>query len=82
MRTLEDHARAVLDGANACAEHHSGVAWADVAEIVAAFEGCRCEWAGGESCLNYCDREGAAILRLVDGRIAAVWEDEDTTGHG
>lgn len=82
-RTIEEHARAVLYGCNACTEHHSGVEWADVAEPLCAYEGCYCQISRGrEDCGSYCDRIGWAILRLNDGRFAALWETEDSTGHG
>ena len=80
--TTTQYAQAVLDGANHCEKHHSGIQWPDVAEVIGAFEGCSCAWDGGGECGSWCDREGAAVLLLKDGRYAAVWEDEDTTGHG
>ncbi len=82
MKTKEEYAEATLDGANACKEHHSGIEMQDVASVVAAFEGCSCEWDDKEPCDSWCDREGAAVLILKDGRIASVWENEDVTGHG
>lgn len=82
IRSIQDHAAAVLARANACKEHHSGIEMSDVKVVIAAFEGCNCAWNGGEDCGSCCDREGAAVLELNDGRYASVWENEGTTGHG
>jgi hypothetical protein len=80
--TLMQECQEVLDGANACPEHSTGLTMGDVAEVIAAFDGCYCEWNGREACNSYCDSEGAAIVRLKDGRYASFFEDADTTGHG
>jgi hypothetical protein len=63
---------AVLDGANECSDHHSGIEHDDVAEVLYAYleEG------------DYAESHGAAILKLKDGTYAAVEQWEDTTGHG
>ena len=78
----EKDAKIVLDRANACKEHHSGIEWNDVKKVVAAFEGFYREWNGPGPDITWRDREGVAILLLRDGRIASVWEAEDTSGHG
>ena len=87
MKTkLWDHAKAVLDGCNACQEHHSGLSLEDIEDVVAAFEGCSCEWSGNKACDTYCDHEGAAVVTLKQpnpkGKAAFLWECEDTSGHG
>jgi uncharacterized protein (TIGR02996 family) len=77
-------AKRVLEGANACKEHQTGLSIDNVLEVIAAFEGCHCRWRNEnrKDCDSYCDRAGMAILLLKDGRFAVVWEDEDTSGHG
>lgn len=82
MKSVRDHAIAVLLGANSCPEHHSGIGVDDIDEVIGAFEGCTCEWNMKPPCHDYDDREGIALLKLKDGRVVFVHEAEDTTGHG
>ena len=84
---LWEHCENTLHGCNACSEHHSGLEMDDIKEVVSAFEGCYCAWAGNESCCSFCDHEGVAVVVLKkpqpDGNtVAFLWECEDTSGHG
>ena len=83
MSTTMEHWERVAENSNACDEHKLPFDFkADVAEVIAAFEGCMCAWGGNPPCNSYCDSDGVAVVLLKDGRFAVCREGSDTSGHG
>lgn len=82
MSKLMEEAQGVIKLANGCDDHQIPVTFDMVEDVIAAFEGCGCEWNGESGCHSYCDREGVALVLLKDGRYASIYEAEDTSGHG
>lgn len=62
----------VLEGANACGEHHSGIVEEDIDREVASF------YYDGD----FSESQGVALVELKNGQFAVIEEWEDTTGHG
>lgn len=62
----------VLEGANACQEHYTGVEEDDVERSIASVynEG------------DYAESDGVALVELKNGQFAVIEQWEDTTGHG